>query len=251
MLRRNFIFIEETDSTNTRLKEKVRRSAGPVFDVLSAARQTGGRGRQGKSFYSPAGGVYFSAAYPLTGDETNLPFFTLLSGLAAAEALQETCNIRALIKWPNDLYFHGKKLAGILTELVPSGGGNTAVVGVGLNASLQKREIPAELAHIMTSLAAEGIPSPAPESFIKAFVARLDRYVYETPALRGGGAPYAAKINERAYLNGKRVTVNFSDHTLRGTVTGVLPNGSLSLQTERGQENVTGGVVGIIEEIKN
>ena len=251
MLRRNFIFIEETDSTNTRLKETVRRSAGPVFDVLSAARQTGGRGRQGKSFYSPAGGVYFSAAYPLTGNETNLPFFTLLSGLAAAEALEEISGIRVEIKWPNDLYFHGKKLAGILTELVCTGGANTVVVGVGVNTALPKKEIPTELAGIMTSLSAEGVPVPARESLVKAIVGRLDRFVYDTPALRGGAAPYAAKINERAYLNGKRVTVSFGDHTLCGTVTGVSPNGSLLLQTGQRTQALTGGVVGIFEGIKN
>ena len=88
LMKREFIYKPVSVSTNTELKAMIRASAAPVTAVLQAGEQTGGRGRQNKSFFSPPGGVYFSAAYPLTGAETDVPFFTLLAGLAVCRAMK-------------------------------------------------------------------------------------------------------------------------------------------------------------------
>ena len=244
-MEREFVFLKACGSTNTLLKETVRESAGPSFAVLSAESQTGGRGRRGNSFYSPAGGAYFSAAYPLTGTETHAPFLTLLAGLAAAEALEALSSAHILLKWPNDLYLHGKKLGGILTELVSAPSRNTAVVGFGINLLLQKDSFPPELRDKMTSLAAEGVTAPGTEALVRETVRRLDAFVYAENALCGDISPYAQKINERSFLTGKQITVTGGNETVSGTAGAIAPDGRLLLFTKEGERKIFSGSVEI------
>ncbi len=227
---RSFEFTEETDSTNTSIKNRIRASDGPVFDVIAADRQRSGRGRSGRSFFSPAGGVYFSAAYPLCGAEENPAFLSLLAGLAAAEALEALCGAKVRIKWPNDLYLNGKKLAGILTELVSER--QTAVVGVGINAA--QTAFPPELRETATSLAGEGFVPPGRERLIREILARTDRWVYEEGALLRQDGRFSARINERAFLTGRRVTRTAGGETVSGTALRIEPDGALAVLTDGG-----------------
>ncbi len=226
-MERNFIFKQYSVSTNTELKEAVRLASGQVLDVICADTQTGGRGRRGNAFFSPEGGAYFSAAYPLGDNAGNVPFFTLLAGLAAAETL-DAYGAQTLIKWPNDLYLHGKKLCGILTELVSLPAGNTAVVGIGVNLRLQKEDLPPELRETVTSLLMENVPLPDRNTLVRDIVARLDTFVYEENALQNTPV-YADRINKRAYLTDKRVKTVSEGARYSGTVKCVAPDGSLIL----------------------
>ena len=232
-MERNFIFKPYSASTNTELKEAVRLSSGPVWDVICADMQTGGRGRRGSAFFSPTGGAYFSAAYPLGNEAGNVPFLTLLAGLAAAETL-DACGALTLIKWPNDLYLHEKKLCGILTELVSLPSGDTAVVGVGVNLRLQKEDLPSQLRETVTSLQMENVPLPERDTLVKEIVARLDAFVYEENALQNT-AVYAERINKRAYLTDKRVKTISEGAEYTGAVKGVSPDGSLVLLEKTGK----------------
>ena len=232
-MERNCIFKPYSVSTNTELKEAVRLSSGPVWDVICADTQTGGRGRRGSAFFSPAGGAYFSAAYPLENEAGNVPFLTLLAGLAVAETL-DACGALTLIKWPNDLYLHEKKLCGILTELVSLPAGNTAVVGVGVNLRLQKEDLPPQLRETVTSLQMENVPLPHRDTLVKEIVARLDAFVYEENALQNT-AVYAERVNKRAYLTDKRVKTVSEGVRYSGTVKGISPDGSLELIENTGK----------------
>ena len=240
---RTYHFKTTAVSTNTELKEQIYGTAAPVFDVLCADMQLGGRGRQGRAFFSPPGGFYFSAAFPLAGNETNVPFLTLLAGLAVSDALLKTCGAQTQIKWPNELYLHGKKLCGILTELVSVGEKMTAVVGVGLNARLQAEEIPPDLRETMTSLSAEGFTPPDRGAFVRTVVETLDEEVYEKGALSVINETYAAKINERSYLKDKSVEVRSGGRLLRGRAAGITPGGALRLLTQDGEVCAVSGEI--------
>ncbi len=240
---RNYIYIPHCGSTNTFLKQTVRAAAGPVFSVLSAESQSGGRGRRGKSFFSPAGGLYFSAAYPLPEDTANAPFFTLLAGLAAAETLEALTGARILLKWPNDLYLNGKKLGGILTELVRTPACSTAVVGFGVNTALPLSAFPQELRGILTSFAAEGYPVPERKTAVRAVVNALDAYIYTERALSRDTAPYAEKINARFYLKNRNVKIKNGESETRGAALCLAKNGALLLQTENGITQILSGTV--------
>ena len=245
-MKRPLIRLTATTSTNTDLKARIAAADGPVFDVIVAETQTGGRGRLGRSFFSPPGGLYFSAAFPLTGAETNVPCLTLVAGLCVCEALEESCGIAPQIKWPNDIYLNGKKLCGILCELV-SGKTPAAVVGAGVNLNAQKDDIPAELRDKMTSLRAEGVAPPPPEDLLKSIVEKLDRAVYKDRVLSDSAAAEAcmARVAERSFLTGKTVSFTRNDAALTGVFTGIAPTGAALIRLPDGsvEQIVSGEIV--------
>ncbi|MBQ6117754.1 MAG: biotin--[Clostridia bacterium] len=232
---RRFIHLNSTASTNNDLKARIAAADGPVWDVISAKTQTGGRGRLGRSFFSPPGGLYFSAALPLKGTETNIPCLTLAAGLCVCTALEEACGIAPRIKWPNDVYLNGKKLCGILCELV-TGRTPAAVVGAGVNLTVQKSGIPEELQDKMTSLRAEGVSAPAPDALVRSIVEKLDKAVYVDRILSDASAAanYMEQVSARSLLTGKTVSFAADGQSLSGVFTGVSPTGAALIRLPDG-----------------
>lgn len=143
--RESILVFPELDSTNTALKRMAQEGAAEGL-VLIADAQTCGRGRLGRSFFSPHGsGLYFSILLrPPVLDPGRL---TTLAAVVTAETISDLCGVHVGIKWVNDLYYGGKKLCGILAE---GAGRDFAVVGIGIN--LGGSAFPPELAEIATSL---------------------------------------------------------------------------------------------------
>ena len=127
---------EEVTSTNTLLKELGRQGA-PAGTVLVADRQTGGRGRLGRTFLSPGGvGVYLSALIRPDCAPTELMHLTCAVAVAMCDAVEAAFGFRPGIKWTNDLVVGTKKLGGILTELgldPKTGRVSYGVLGIGIN----------------------------------------------------------------------------------------------------------------------
>lgn len=138
-----------TDSTNSRGRELAAAGA-PHGTVVTAAEQSEGRGRQGRSWVAPADGalLYSAIVRPLDERHLLLPLAIPLAVCEAAENLQT--GVACRIKWPNDVWLEGRKLAGILIEARPQDG--WAVVGVGLNLAIAAHEFPPELRETATSL---------------------------------------------------------------------------------------------------
>lgn len=134
-------YFDTIDSTNTRAKALAAQGA-PHGTILIADHQTGGRGRLGRTFLSPAGtGVYMSVILRPDCPPQQLMHLTCAAAVAACDAVERAVGFRPGIKWTNDLVHNGKKLAGILTELglSPKGIVDWAVIGIGVNC-LQKGE---------------------------------------------------------------------------------------------------------------
>ena len=125
---------EVLDSTNTYAKELARQGV-PEGTVVIAQSQTGGRGRLGRSFHSPHSGLYLSLILRPNCPADELMHLTCAVAVAACDAVEQTCGLRPGIKWINDLLMDGKKLGGILTELIFDGDGtvSAAVIGIGIN----------------------------------------------------------------------------------------------------------------------
>jgi len=140
-----------TDSTNARARELAEAGA-PHGTVVTAAEQTEGRGRQGRSWTAPPGKalLYSALLRPLDERHLLLPLAAPLAVCEAAEAVQP--EIECAIKWPNDVWVEGRKLAGVLIETKPQE--QWAVIGVGLNLAIGPDEFPPELRDTATSLAA-------------------------------------------------------------------------------------------------
>ncbi len=140
-----------TDSTNLRAKEVALKGyTSPVLFVTDS--QTAGKGRMGRSFYSPDGtGLYMSYLYKVTGNFADNVTVTSAAAVAVVRAIEELTDLEPKIKWVNDIYVDSKKVCGILTEAVTDKNGITSViVGIGLN--INTTDFPHELTCIAGSL---------------------------------------------------------------------------------------------------
>lgn len=152
--RENLHYFESIDSTNTAAKKMAAQGA-PEGTVLLADMQTGGRGRMGRSFHSPAGcGIYMSVVLRPKCPAEHLMHLTCAVAVATADAIEAATGLRPGIKWTNDLVFEHRKLGGILTELSLDKNGcvDYAVLGVGINCCQTVEDFPVEIREIATSL---------------------------------------------------------------------------------------------------
>ena len=135
-----------TDSTNLRAKEYIR--AGRCERALFVANaQTSGRGRLGRTFYSPAdSGIYMTYAYKTDVALCDAVRVTTAAAVTVAEAIGD----KARIKWVNDIYVGGKKVCGILTEAVHHGGALYIIIGIGINVTTA--DFPEELKAVAGSI---------------------------------------------------------------------------------------------------
>jgi BirA family biotin operon repressor/biotin-[acetyl-CoA-carboxylase] ligase len=127
---------EKLESTQKKAKE-IAKEAEP-WTVVVAKEQTGGYGRKGNFWYSPRGGLYFSAILPKTKIE-DLQVLTILAAFCVAKILKEDFGLEPFIKLPNDVYVNGKKICGILTENIIFGKKvKNSIIGIGLNTNIEK-----------------------------------------------------------------------------------------------------------------
>ena len=150
--RDTLLVLNETKSTNDDLK-KLASEGAPHGAVVIAHRQTAGRGRMGRSFLSPEGGIYMSVLLRPQCKAEMLMHLTCAVAVAACDAIEAVSHIRPQVKWINDLILENKKLGGILTELSLNADGtvNYAVVGIGINIG----SVPSEVADMATFLSAD------------------------------------------------------------------------------------------------
>ncbi|MBQ3480794.1 MAG: biotin--[Oscillospiraceae bacterium] len=143
------LFEDCVDSTNLYL----RRMADTAADgtAVVAASQSAGRGRMGRSFLSPEGGLYLSVLLRPETDPERLPTLTPAAAVAVCRAVDELCGVHCGIKWPNDVLLDGKKICGILVESVLGGEKPCVIVGIGINANTAS--FPEELRPIAGSIA--------------------------------------------------------------------------------------------------
>ncbi len=146
---------DSLDSTNNYAK-KLAQEGAEDFTVVIAEEQTQGRGRLGRTFYSPhSKGIYMSVILRPKMSAKEALFITTSAAVAVSEAVEKVCNIDTQIKWVNDVYSNGRKMCGILTEAsidFETGGLEYAIVGIGINVSTASADLPDELSDVATSI---------------------------------------------------------------------------------------------------
>lgn len=148
-------WFDTIDSTNTRAKELAKQGA-PHGTVLLADSQTGGRGRLGRHFHSPAKtGIYMSVILRPGCAPGELMHLTCAVAVAMCDAVEASTGLRPGIKWTNDLVHGKRKLGGILTELGLDANGmvDHAILGIGLNCCQEEADFPADIRDMAGSLA--------------------------------------------------------------------------------------------------
>ncbi len=220
---------ESIVSTSDRLKALARGGA-PEWTAVLAERQTGGRGREGRAWVSPPGGLYLSVLLRPRFDKPGL--LPLAAGLAVAEASAEL-GVRAELKWPNDVLVSGRKLAGILSEAASGAAGvEWVVLGIGVNVALDAAKLPPEIAGTVTSLRAEGAPGASVPAVAAAVLARLG-VCYDALGSRPGSVVSAWRSRAAPWWGGV-VEVRTGEGALRGRLRDVDDEGALVLEVEGG-----------------
>ena len=202
------VFLEETDSTN-RVAKELARDGAPHGTAVIAARQTAGRGRRGRSFFSPEGGIYLSVILRLPLMPGQRGLITPMAAVAVCESIETLCGVTCGVKWVNDVLLGGKKLCGILAE----GAGEAVILGAGINYRRPEEGFPPELRDIACALyppeggrvseerltagivsalvrESEKLPDPA---FLERYRAKSVLLSEEITVYPTGGEPYAAK----------------------------------------------------------
>ncbi len=230
--------LESCPSTQTLVIERARAGERAPLAVFAEA-QSAGRGRLGRSWVSPARvNLYVSILLRTEVPLERLSGVTLGMALAVADALGQV-GVDAGIKWPNDLLAGGRKISGILTELVDDAAGSVAlVVGIGVNLNAGRADFPPELHETATSVALETGQQVDRSRFAGELLAALGR---RWQALEAGGfAALRSQWEPRHVLTGQRVTVAAGE-TIEGIVRGVDDDGALLLEGPGGVQRVISG----------
>jgi BirA family biotin operon repressor/biotin-[acetyl-CoA-carboxylase] ligase len=214
----------------------------PEGRVVVANAQSAGRGRHGRTWISPAGaGLYVSAVLRPAGQALQL--LTIAAGVAAAEGIQSATGLAASVKWPNDVYAHGRKVAGILAEASSSDGAGAiqhVVVGAGIN--VRPSAYPPAIAGRATSLEAE-LGRPVDRGLVLAeyLCALAARY----RDLQNGGATMIIEAwrARAASMLGRRVQWDAAGTTHDGIALDIDDTGALVVRTAAGPVRLTAGEV--------
>ena len=238
-------FFDTIDSTNTRAKQ-IAAEGAPHGTTLIAGLQTGGRGRMGRSFHSPAGkGVYLSLILRPGCHASQLMHLTCAAGVAACNAVQSACGLRPGIKWTNDLVIGTRKLGGILTELSLDASGNVAyaIVGIGINCRHQAEDFPPELRDMATSLFVATGKEITPCLLAAALLTELERM---SAQLLTGHAALMALYRQDCITLGKQISILRGDDVRHGTAVDIDPDGALIVLFPDGHtETVSAGEVSV------
>ena len=240
---RPILVLETVDSTNLEARRLAEQGAAEGTVVIADA-QTGGRGRMGRSWVSPAGvNLYLSLVLRPKLTPRHAPQLTLLASLAVAEALESCFGLAAAVKWPNDVLLGGKKVAGLLGEIAATMAGiEYIVMGIGLNLNMSAAQFPERPLYAATSVAIEkGEPVPRLPVAIR-LLELLDDY-YRL-FLKEGFAPIRSRWERRCPMRGKRLAIDTGNGVVSGEALGLDADGALLLRLgDGGVERVLSGDV--------
>ncbi len=231
-------YFDKVDSTQNRILQFLPKDgAGPV--VIIAETQTKGVGRLGRPWVSLPGGIWFTLALPMKSMTlAQSASFSIVAALTVAKSLKEINNLDCDIKWPNDIQYEGKKIAGILSTTVTKFKKNWMLVGVGINVN---NELPGDLLDLATTIARVRKQSQGRSRLIESVLSSL--YTAWDEFDRTGFGPYQKAVEERLVGRGKSIQVKIGTKTVQGKMKSIDPQGNLLLESETGIKTVQAGEI--------
>ncbi len=227
---------DSVTSTNTLLKEQGKNKG--EWNVMVASSQTGGKGRLGRSFYSPENsGVYFSVLLKPQLEVEKAILITTAAAVAVTRALEILGCKNSQIKWVNDIFVNNKKVCGILTESVI----NTetkkldfAVLGVGINLTEPTKAFPDDIKNIAGAVFGESKPF-IKEAFVAEFLNEFYRIYINLTA-----SDFMSEYKEKCFCIGKEVSVISGDSVRQGTAISIDENARLLVKFSDNHEEFIG-----------
>ncbi|MEK7717132.1 MAG: biotin--[acetyl-CoA-carboxylase] ligase, partial [Pseudomonadota bacterium] len=236
--------LDETDSTNRHLAELIAPAKTLNGMACLAEAQSGGRGRRGRAWVAtPYHNLMFSMAWQFPGGPGLVSGLSLAAGLAVLQALEEYGVDDAGLKWPNDVLWDGRKLAGLLADVQGESAGPTQVIlGVGVNAYIGRED-------------AERIDQPwvdlrnilgetADRNRLAALLIRHLRHMFQVFTEKGF-APFREEWVSRHLYHGRRVRLIQGDREFLGTVEGIDENGGLIVHLGKGRQVFHSGEISV------
>jgi len=225
----SFDQIASTNAYALRLAEQ----GAPQETVIWARTQTAGRGQYNRQFACPSGGLYFSLILQPDLPVSRLSLVTLAAGVGSCSSLEQMCAVAPLLKWPNDLYLHGRKLGGILTETLPFKKKQkaTVIIGVGLNINSMSKDFSDELCSSVTSIADCTQQVFDLRMLLKSIVHEILGKIH---ILEKNQDKLLAQWQQRDYLKSQLLEWDNGQRVISGIGRGILDDGKYSLLDSAG-----------------
>lgn len=230
----NCIYLESVDSTNNYAK-KIAEEGAPEGTLVTAAEQTGGKGRRGRSWSSPKGEQVAMTLLLRPGIvPEHASRLTLLMAMAVARGIRRVTGLESGIKWPNDVVVNGRKVCGILTEMnTEIDYINYVVIGTGIN--VNQRSFPEELQSMAGSLYQMTGQRLSRAELIAASMEEMEQ-LYEVFLKTEDLSALRQEYNELCVNRGHQIRVMEPGHEYTGTTDGINEKGELVVKKEDGTE---------------
>jgi BirA family biotin operon repressor/biotin-[acetyl-CoA-carboxylase] ligase len=235
----------EVASTNTLAMDLAQKGAVDGTVVI-AETQTGGKGRLGRTWTSPAGNLYVSVVLRPAVPVSKAPLITLMGAVAVASGVRRQCGLPAGIKWPNDILLSGKKVSGLLTEMSAEPDRiRHIVLGIGVNVNMDGRALQPDVRRMSTTLAAAMGRPVDRTALLRTLLAELDLWYHR---FLQNDADVLAAWKELNVTLGHRVAVSGGGAKLEGLARSVDAEGRLILKLDDGTlRQVAAGDVTIVK----
>jgi BirA family biotin operon repressor/biotin-[acetyl-CoA-carboxylase] ligase len=232
-LGRDVIYMKSVDSTNS-LAMMLAAQGADHGTVVTADRQTAGRGRQGRQWHSPAGtNLYMSLILRPPVSPAEASQIPVLSVIASIRALRRTCpDLELGVKWPNDVYCRGRKVSGTLCEMKAEMDRVEHVVvgtGVNVNTGPPDPDMPVTATSLLIESGSEQSRVQLAAGFLEEFEAVYDRWMSETSL-----AGFQREWEASSLLLGRKIDVRTASRTISGECMGIADNGALRLRMTDG-----------------
>lgn len=208
-----------------------------------AEKQTKGRGRQKRRWFSPYGkNLYISIILRPDLPKSKINYLPFLSCLSVSDVIKSFSDIHVTLKWPNDVLANGKKISGTLVELSLSGKKvDFAIVGIGFNVNMEEDDMPEDLKKVATSLRIETGSNYDRALICANLLISFEKY-YDLLQVKGS-SEIRSLWEEKASIRGKTVSVANEKGVFEGVCEGIDENGALLLNTKKGIERIYAGDV--------
>lgn len=243
---KNIFYFTELTSTNSIASELLRENTNkiPEGTIVIAEKQSVGKGRSGKKWFSPAGGIWLSVVLYPELDPSHMSFITLMTAVAVVKAIEKLLpKIELQIKWPNDILISGRKVCGILTEMSTEGRNiRWVIVGIGINVNNCSFQLPRHISNDSISLKETVGHSVSRLKLLNYLCSELEKsyWVFKEKG-------FSEILEEwKSYNNiiGKYVEVNSGNKIITGRAIDINEKGALIIKTkdEKIKEIISGTI---------
>ncbi len=227
--KKNIYHFESIKSTNDKAYSLAEEGAQEGVIVV-AETQTKGKGRVGRSWESPRGGIYFSLVLKPDLETDEIPTITLVAALSMVKAIKKTAKLEALIKWPNDIIAGGKKICGILTEIKAQPDKvDFLVLGIGVNVNVSKEKLP-EVGGSIDELSGNKVRRA---DLIKTFLEFFEKDYFLLN--KNGFKALRDDCKKNSLVLGKKVKIEERHKKIEGLAEDIDEKGALILRTKDGK----------------